>query len=601
MKLTTRAILPLTLLLSSTSAFAQSGPWTVSETRGDVVIRTADGEQPARRGVRIAAGQQVVTGRSGNATIVRGREFVTVRPNTRITIAPPQRERGVVQIIQDFGSALFNIGRQPDPHFGVDTPYLAAVVKGTTFSITVSEEGASMQVTEGAVEASTNDGGARDLVVPGEIAIIAAEDVYRLNIEGDMSRQIDSPQRGVTTPAPAVTPAASVSPTTPSKTPASPVLARAVAPGLSGNTASVSANARVQPAVINVAVGSSSADLDTLTNGLVSGEIGAASDRIIAVVGSAETEENTAAESSAVVSTDQASADQSGVEEAGSEEANSDATESDGSGTDDTGSSTESSDDDAADGDGSDQADSGEGENDGSSDGGGDDTSDDGGLNYGGDQPDGTCSGVPNCASGPNPNSVGGEDDPNEGVEDPVTVGDSGSNDDGNNGNGNDEDRDDDSNPGNGRGNGNGGGNEQDDDGSNNDGPDIDDGGCVVEALGLCVGSASVETDDVDLDDSRGRGDDGDRRRGRGRDRGGDDDDRRGNGNGRGGDDDDDDDRRGNGNGRGNNGDDRGNDGNDSHGGDDDGEDDSNPGGGNGRGNGNGGDNGRGNGRGGGM
>lgn len=208
MSVTKRSLLPLALLLSSTSAFAQSGPWTVTESRGDVVVRTSAGSNDAQRGTQLSAGHQVVTGRNGTATIVRGQEFVTLRPNTRITIAPRQRERGVVQMIQDFGSALFNIGKQPDPHFGVDTPYLAAVVKGTTFSITVTEEGASMQVTEGAVEASTRDGGARDLVRPGEIAMIASDDRFRLNIEGDAARQVDSPQRGVTTPAPTATPVA---------------------------------------------------------------------------------------------------------------------------------------------------------------------------------------------------------------------------------------------------------------------------------------------------------------------------------------------------------------------------------------------------------
>ena len=276
MKLTSRAIFPVALLLSSTSAFAQSGPWTVSETRGEVVIKTADGERAARRGARIAAGEQVVTGNRGTATIVRGREFVTVRPNSRISIAPRERERGVIQIIQDFGSALFNIGRQPDPHFGVDTPYLAAVVKGTTFSITVSEEGASMQVTEGAVEASTFDGGARDLVRPGEIAVIAADDLYRLNIEGDVPRQLDSPNRGVSTPTPSAsaTPAASAS---------------ASAGGVT-NTLSDNGAAGPQAAIITSAVGSSAASVSDLTDGLVSGEVEAAIEPAVALQTDADIE-----------------------------------------------------------------------------------------------------------------------------------------------------------------------------------------------------------------------------------------------------------------------------------------------------------------------
>ena len=101
-----RTLLPLTLLLSSTSAFAQTTPWIVSEVRGTVFVRGDAGERQIERGARVSAGQQVITAKNGNATLVRGSEFVTVRANSRITIAPEDRDRSVIQIIQDFGSAL---------------------------------------------------------------------------------------------------------------------------------------------------------------------------------------------------------------------------------------------------------------------------------------------------------------------------------------------------------------------------------------------------------------------------------------------------------------------------------------------------------------
>ncbi|MEX0342680.1 MAG: FecR domain-containing protein [Erythrobacter sp.] len=261
MPISKHTLVPLAILLSSTSALAQSGPWKVSETHGQVVIRSQSGERTAKRGAPVRAGEQVVTGVSSNATIVRGNEFVTLRPNTQVTIVPRERESGVVQIIQNIGSAIFNIGRQPNPHFGVDTPYLAAVVKGTTFSITVSGEGASMQVTEGAVEAATVDGGARDLIRPGEVAIIAAEDRYRLTVEGDLSRHFDSPQRDgnvSASGAPAAVP------------PLAPVQQASLVT-LEGPTAIN--GAAMQEAVIVTAVRSSPADLGEITNGLVGGEL----------------------------------------------------------------------------------------------------------------------------------------------------------------------------------------------------------------------------------------------------------------------------------------------------------------------------------------
>src|SRR5690606_1495382 len=52
-----------------------------------------------------------------------------------------------------------------------------------------------LQVTEGAVETSTLDGGARDLIRPGIVAIVSASDRYRLTVRGQNSKTIDSPRR----------------------------------------------------------------------------------------------------------------------------------------------------------------------------------------------------------------------------------------------------------------------------------------------------------------------------------------------------------------------------------------------------------------------
>ena len=186
---------PFFMLLCGSPALAQEGPWRVSEANGTVTVSNANGSRAAREGIVLRAGDNIRTAQRSSAVLVRGREFVTVRQNSSVKIPAAQRKRSVLQIIQDYGSALFNIGRQPDPHFGVETPYMAAVVKGTVFTITVSDEGAVLQVTEGAVETSTLDGGARHLIMPGVIAMVSANDNLRLVVEGDTREIIDSPAR----------------------------------------------------------------------------------------------------------------------------------------------------------------------------------------------------------------------------------------------------------------------------------------------------------------------------------------------------------------------------------------------------------------------
>ena len=146
------------LLLGGTfgTAHAQTGLWTVSEVSGRVTLKSDKGTEPVSRGEAVHPGAVLETGPGARAVIVRGKNFVTVAPNSRVRVPAAQtREAGLFDVLHEWGNAIFQIEKRPDPHFSVGTPYLAAVVKGTTFSITVSPEGTSLQVTEGAVETLT--------------------------------------------------------------------------------------------------------------------------------------------------------------------------------------------------------------------------------------------------------------------------------------------------------------------------------------------------------------------------------------------------------------------------------------------------------------
>ncbi|MFN9633868.1 MAG: FecR domain-containing protein, partial [Erythrobacteraceae bacterium] len=251
-----RLLLPIALLLfSGVPALAQSGDWTIAEAKGSVLVIDSRGQRGAVNGVALEPGATVRTQAKSSAVLVRGREFVTLRQNAQIRIPEAARSRSIMQIIQDYGSALFNIGKQPDPHFGVETPYLAAVVKGTTFIIAVGIDGATLQVTEGAVEASTRDGGARELILPGAVAMIAANDPMRMVIEGETKRVIDSPAR------PASAPAASA-----------PASFTAPAPAAQGNG----------PQRVDQVIASTPGDIGSYSGGFASGEIAVIAAAVVA-------------------------------------------------------------------------------------------------------------------------------------------------------------------------------------------------------------------------------------------------------------------------------------------------------------------------------
>ena len=192
LKVATRGVIVLGMMWAGT-AYAAPENWRVSEKSGTVSILHSGVSRIALQGNGVATGDLVSTGANGRAVLVRGQEYVVVAPNSRLRIADPAQSGGVVQIIQDVGNVIFKIKRMATPHFAVQTPYLAAVVKGTTFSVTVGEAGASVQVIEGAVEVKTSDGLASELIKPGMIAAVSASDRFSLRVDGDTSHVVRSP------------------------------------------------------------------------------------------------------------------------------------------------------------------------------------------------------------------------------------------------------------------------------------------------------------------------------------------------------------------------------------------------------------------------
>ncbi|MGP1281941.1 MAG: FecR domain-containing protein, partial [Parasphingopyxis sp.] len=190
------------LMLTTQPAWADGPRWRVTEASGDVQVMRSGVSRTATRGGMLYSGDILVTGDRGRAVVTRGEEYMIVSPSSRLRLPGDTRSGGITQIIEEVGNVIYNVQRRNHQHFSVETPYLAAVVKGTTFSVTVDESGSSVQVLEGLVEVSTLDGGASDLVEPGEVALVATSDRYRLTVEGDETRVIQSPNTpadGVTT------------------------------------------------------------------------------------------------------------------------------------------------------------------------------------------------------------------------------------------------------------------------------------------------------------------------------------------------------------------------------------------------------------------
>jgi len=144
--------------------------WRVSKASGEAWI-THSGVQPIALSTSetVALGDVVRTGANGRVLLTRGEENILLSPNSQIEVAP-ETASGFSAILQKAGSILLEVEKRNVQHFEVDTPFLAAVVKGTKFSVTVEDGASHVDVMRGQVEVRDYRTGQFALVSPDQAA-----------------------------------------------------------------------------------------------------------------------------------------------------------------------------------------------------------------------------------------------------------------------------------------------------------------------------------------------------------------------------------------------------------------------------------------------
>ena len=173
-------------LFASSSAFAgDDGVWSISKSTGDVWVTTAGAEQASlRQEDPLKPGDVIRTGRNGRVLLVRGEETILVSPNSVIGLPTEKKDGMSTTILQQAGSILLEVEKRNVKHFEVETPYLAAVVKGTHFSVTVNAASTSVNVERGQVEVSDFKTGQIAQILPGQTATSFAHGKPGLSLSG---------------------------------------------------------------------------------------------------------------------------------------------------------------------------------------------------------------------------------------------------------------------------------------------------------------------------------------------------------------------------------------------------------------------------------
>jgi hypothetical protein len=171
--------------IASNAFAAEGGVWSVSKSSGEVWVTTRGaGPVSLTQEEVLKPGDTIRTGRSGRVLLKRGEETILLAPNTVIGLPAQQKEELSTTILQQAGSILLDVEKRNVKHFEVETPYLAAVVKGTQFAVTVNDASTRVEVRRGQVEVADFKSGQIAQVIPGQTATAFANGNPGLSLSG---------------------------------------------------------------------------------------------------------------------------------------------------------------------------------------------------------------------------------------------------------------------------------------------------------------------------------------------------------------------------------------------------------------------------------
>src|SRR5689334_9773941 len=159
------------LVIASGAFAADDGTWSVKKSSGEVWLGSSGVQQASVKTDEVLQpGDTIRTGRNGPVRLVRGEESILIAPNSVVGLPAEKKDGLATTITQQAGSILLEVEKKNVKHFEVETPYLAAVVKGTQFRVTVNASGATVDVVRGQVEVSDHKSGQIAMVMPGQHA-----------------------------------------------------------------------------------------------------------------------------------------------------------------------------------------------------------------------------------------------------------------------------------------------------------------------------------------------------------------------------------------------------------------------------------------------
>ena len=168
---------------------ALAGDWRIASLSGKAFRLSGTGWVRVAASDSIAVGDTVKTLGSGELTLTREGVTVTISPNSRVQLS--ERMNGsFTDVIQTAGSAEVEVDPRRRIRLAVATPYMAAVVKGTVFTVSTFEGYSETTVQRGRVAVIDTRNRLEALVTAGQAA--TAGPAMPLSLSG--AGKLDTPE-----------------------------------------------------------------------------------------------------------------------------------------------------------------------------------------------------------------------------------------------------------------------------------------------------------------------------------------------------------------------------------------------------------------------
>jgi Fe2+-dicitrate sensor, membrane component len=175
-------VAPLALIAWAGLAGAvMADDWMVDRLRGEVQVQVAGAWQALQRGDIVSDESRIRSLDGSRVVFTRGAEAIELSGATEIRIFDQVGQR-MTTVMQAYGTVTVEAERLQVQHFSIQTPYLAAIVKGTRFTVHSSDGQSSVDVERGLVQVQDYVHGVATDITPGQSAMVSPDVV--LDVSG---------------------------------------------------------------------------------------------------------------------------------------------------------------------------------------------------------------------------------------------------------------------------------------------------------------------------------------------------------------------------------------------------------------------------------